>query len=122
GSSLVVASVAFMLALAGTTAARGNHCRKDCKPALKDCLALVPSNTQCAGTKPEKRVCRRAHAQARKTCRHLVVRCKLETPANANVCVATTTTTTIPGNSGCGLFVTAWGTEGSGNGQFDHPI
>jgi hypothetical protein len=117
--SLVVASVAFMLALAGTTAARANHCRKDCKPAVSDCLARVPSNKRCTGTKPEKRLCRRAHAQARKTCHRLVVRCKVENPVTANVCVATTT---MPGNPGCGMFVTAWGTAGSGDGQFDHPI
>src|SRR6185503_12896529 len=120
-AAVALASVGLTLLLVGGVAAK-SHCRKDCKQEITSCLALVPSNRSCTGTRAEKRICRKTHAAARKTCHHLVRLCKQTNPGTSGICVGPTTSTTIPGTSGCGMFLTTWGTPGSGNGQFDHPI
>src|SRR5438094_169126 len=98
--------VGAVLMLAGGAAAKASHCRKDCKQDIKSCLALVPPNKDCTGTKPEKKGCRKTHAGQRKTCRSLTKLCKQQTPSTSGTCSpasttpsttsTTTTTTTRP--------------------------
>ena len=55
----VLAVVTVGVMLAGGVAAKPSHCLKDCKQDIKNCLALVPTNNACTGTKVEKKACRR---------------------------------------------------------------
>jgi len=120
---LATATIGGVSMTARVVAAGPGHCRKDCKQDVTACLALVPKNADCTGTKAAKRACRRTNAQQRKGCHHLVKLCKQENPGTSGVCVlSSTTSTTMPGTSGCGTFLTAWGTMGSGAGQFNHPV
>ena len=48
---LAVATVGAVLMLAGGVAAKPSHCRKDCKQEITNCLALVPKNEDCTGTR-----------------------------------------------------------------------
>ena len=103
---LAAAMVGAVLMLAGGAAAKASHCRKDCKQDIKSCLALVPPNKDCTGTKPEKKGCRKTHAARRKTCRSLTKLCKQQNPSMSGTCLpasttpsttsTTTTTTTRP--------------------------
>src|SRR5437773_12368803 len=96
--------------LAGGVAAKPSHCRKDCKQEIRDCLALVPKNEDCTGTRAEKRACRKMHAAERTTCHNFVKLCKQQEPGTSGICLpssttttrppATTTTTTLVGGSG----------------------
>ena len=110
-AALAVATVGLGLMLAGDVGAKPNHCRKDCKQDSKSCLALVPPNKDCTGTKAEKKACRKMHAAQRKTCRSLAKLCKQENPNMSGACLP-----------GCGRFLTTWGSSGSGDGQFDGPF
>src|SRR5207253_1580729 len=97
-------------------AAKPSHCAKDCKQDIKNCLALVPNNRSCTGTKAEKKACRKMNAGQRKTCRSLVKLCKQQNPGTSGVCLlsstthttttttSSTTTTTIPTSGGTGAF------------------
>src|SRR5437667_3397189 len=91
--------------LAGGAAAKASHCRKDCKQDIKSCLALLPPNQDCTGTKAAKQGCRQTHAAQRKTCRSLTKLCKQQNPSTSGTCLlasttpsmsTTTTTTTRP--------------------------
>src|SRR6266566_655195 len=75
-------------------AAKPSHCRKDCKQDIKNCLALVPPNKNCTGTKAEKKACRKNYATQRKTCRSLPKLCKQQNPDTSGVCLLSSTTTT----------------------------
>jgi hypothetical protein len=86
---LILASLGFVSMLAGLVAAR-SHCRTDCKEEIAECLALVPSNKECTGTRAEKRACRKTHAAERKTCRRMVKLCKELNPSASGICVPTT--------------------------------
>ena len=93
-AALAGATVCLVLMLAGEVAAKPSHCRKDCKQDIKNCLALVPKNKDCTGTKAEKKACRKMNAAQRKTCRSLVKRCKQQNPGTSGVCLLSSTTTT----------------------------
>ena len=103
---LAVATVGAVLMLTGGVAAKLSHCRKDCKQDIKSCLALVPPNKDCTGTKAEKKGCRQTHAAQRKTCRSLTKLCNQQNPSMSGTCLlasttpsttsTTTTTTTRP--------------------------
>src|SRR6266446_4700327 len=85
------------LGLAGIVgAATPSHCRKDCKQDIKNCLALVPKNKDCTGTKAEKKACRKNYATQRKTCRGLPKLCKQQNPNTSGVCLPSSTSTTTP--------------------------
>src|SRR5437762_5036969 len=98
--------VGAVLMLAGGAAAKASHCRKDCKQDIKSCLALLPPNQDCTGTKAEKQGCRQTHAAQRKTCRSLTKLCKQQNLSMSGTCLpastipsttsTTTTTTTRP--------------------------
>src|SRR5947199_982770 len=77
---LAVATVGAVLMLAGGVAAKPSHCRKDCRLEIANCLALVPKNEDCTGTRVEKRACRRMDAGGRATGRSDVKVCKHEDP------------------------------------------
>jgi hypothetical protein len=120
-ATLALAALGLVTAPAGRAVARRSHCRRDCKVTVADCLALVPSNQACVGSKGEKKACRKAHAETRRACHHLVRDCRELNPDGVGTCLATTTTT-VAGTPTCGIFVPAWGAPGSGNGQVDHSI
>jgi len=80
--------------LAGVAAAQASHCRKDCQQDIKSCLALVPPNKECTGTKAEKKGCRKTHAAQRKHCRSLTKLCEQQNPSMSGTCVLTRTTPT----------------------------
>ncbi len=86
-------------------AAMPSHCRRDCKQDVKNCLALVPNNKSCTGTKAEKKACRRMNATQRKACHRLVKLCKQQNPSMSGTCLppSTTTSTTLPGGQGLAL-------------------
>ena len=109
--ALTLATATLNLILVWEVAARPSHCRKDCKQDSKSCLALVPPNKDCTGTKAEKKACRKMHAAQRKTCRSLAKLCKQENPNMSGACLP-----------GCGRFLTTWGSSGNGDGQFDGPF
>src|SRR5437867_12778810 len=69
-------AVGLGLMLASGVAAKPSHCRKDCKQDIKNCVALVPKNKDCTGTKAEKTACRKMHAAQRRACRSLVKLCR----------------------------------------------
>src|SRR5439155_14650534 len=81
--------------LAGGVAAKPSHCRKDCKQEIRNCLALVPKNEDCTGTRAEKRACR-MHAAERATCHSFVKLCKQQKPGTSGICLPSSTTTTRP--------------------------
>src|SRR5512138_1445622 len=91
-TTVTLGTAAALLALAAAVAARPNHCRKDCKPEIAGCLAAVPANRTCTGTKPQKRACRRAHAAQRRACHALVKLCREQNPTTPGTCASTTTT------------------------------
>src|SRR5438552_12209329 len=101
-----LAMVGAVLMLASGAAAKASHCRKDCKQDIKSCLALLPPNQDCTGTKAAKQGCRQTHAAQRKTCRSLTKLCKQQNPSTSGTCLpastipsttsTTTTTTTRP--------------------------
>ena len=93
---LALATVGAVLMLAGGVAAKLSHCRKDCKQEITNCLALVPKNGDCTGTRAEKRACRRMHAAERATCHNFVKVCKQQNPGTSGVCLPSSTTTTRP--------------------------
>src|SRR5439155_10117657 len=93
-AALAGATVCLVLMLAGEVAAKPSHCRKDCKQDIKNCLGLVPPNKNCAGTKAEKKACRKNYATQRKTCRGLPKLCKQQNPNTSGVCLLSSTTTT----------------------------
>ena len=101
--------VFFVLASLGVPgivgAAAPSHCRKDCKQDIRNCLALVPKNKDCTGTKAEKRACRKMYAAQRKACHGLVKLCKQQNPSMSGTCLpsSTTTSTTLPGGQGLAL-------------------
>src|SRR5437870_5645288 len=77
---LAMATVGAVLMLAGGVAAKPSHCRKDCKQQIANCLALVPKNEDCTGTRIEKSACRRVHAVERAACHKVVKVCKRQNP------------------------------------------
>ena len=89
---LAAAMVGAVLMLAGGAAAKASHCRKDCKQDIKSCLALVPPNKDCTGTKPEKKGCRKTHAGQRKTCHSLTKLCQQQNPSTSGTCSPASTT------------------------------
>ena len=89
-----VATLGLVLMLAGGGAAQASHCRKDCQQDIKSCLALVPPNKECTGTKAEKKGCRKTHAAQRKHCRSLTKLCEQQNPSMSGTCVLTRTTPT----------------------------
>jgi len=93
---LAAVTVGAVLMLAGGVAAKPSHCRKDCKQEIRDCLALVPKNEDCAGTRAEKRACRKMHAAERATCHNFVKLCKQQEPGTSGICLPSSTTTTRP--------------------------
>src|SRR5690242_7575907 len=93
-ATLALTTVGLVLLLAGGVAAKPSHCATDCKQDIKSCLALVPTNTSCAGTKAEKKACRRMYAAQRKVCRGMVKLCKQQNPSLSGTCVPSTTTST----------------------------
>src|SRR5579862_246030 len=93
-ATLALATVGLVLLLAGGVAAKPSHCAKDCKQDIISCLALVPTNKSCTGTKAEKRACRRMYAAQRKACRGMVKVCKQQNPSLSGTCVLSSTTTT----------------------------
>ena len=94
-AALALATVGLMFA--GEVAAKPSLCLKDCKQDIKDCLALVTKDKDCAGTKTEKKACRKMHTAERKTCHGFVKLCKqLNTGATGLCLLSTTTTSTIP--------------------------
>src|SRR6059036_3691731 len=84
-----VATLGLVLMLAGVAAAQASHCRKDCQQDIKSCLALVPPNKECTGTKAEKKGCRKTHAAQRKHCRSLTKLCEQQNPSMSGTCVLT---------------------------------
>src|SRR5439155_8301414 len=86
-ATLALATVGLVLLLAGGAAAKPSHCRKDCKQDISNCLALVPNNKSCTGTKVEKRACRKMYAAQRKTCRSMVSLCKQQNPSMSGTCL-----------------------------------
>jgi len=89
-----VATLGLVLMLAGGGAAQASHCRRDCQQDIKSCLALVPPNKECTGTKAEKKGCRKTHAAQRKHCRSLTKLCEQQNPSMSGTCVLTRTTPT----------------------------
>jgi DNA-binding beta-propeller fold protein YncE len=90
----------------------------------------VQKNKDCTGTTAEKTACRKMHAAQRKSCRNLVELCKQQNPRTRGACLrsrtttstlVTVTSTTIPTPSSCGIFLSTWGSSGSGSGQFNQP-
>jgi hypothetical protein len=96
---LAVATVGAVLMLASGVAAKPSHCRKDCRPEITNCLALVPKNGDCTGTRAEKRACRRMHTAERGTCHNFVKLCKQQNPGTSGVCLPSSTTTTTTTSS-----------------------
>src|SRR5437667_5105237 len=88
-----VATLGLVLMLAGVAAAQASHCRKDCQQDIKSCLALVPPNKECTGTKAEKKGCRKTHAAQRKTCHSLTKLCQQQSPSMSGTCLLASTTT-----------------------------
>src|SRR6266576_2795193 len=84
-----VATLGLVLMLAGGAAAQASHCRRDCQQDIKSCLALVPPNKECTGTKAEKKGCRKTHAAQRKHCRSLTKLCEQQNPSMSGTCVPT---------------------------------
>src|SRR5437762_1297840 len=84
---LAAAMVGAVLMLVGGAAAKVSHCRKDCKQDIKSCLALVPPNKDCTGTKAEKKGCRKTRAAQRKTCRSFTKLCKQQNPSTSGTCL-----------------------------------
>src|SRR4029450_10137083 len=118
---ILLAMFGAVALLASRAGAGPRHCRKDCKQQVADCVALGPPNSEGAGAGAETRTCRKLHKTERKACHHLVKLCKEENPTTIGVCISTTTSTTLPG-TGCGPFVAAWGTSGTGDGESDRPV
>ena len=110
-ATLTGAVAVLSLMFARGVAAKPSHCIADCKGDIQSCLALVPPNKDCTGTKAEKRACRKNLSAQRKDCRSLTKLCKQQNPSTSGTC-------TTPGNPDCGTFLTEWGSYGSVNGQF----
>src|SRR2546425_6897296 len=129
----MVAALSLLLT-SNLATAKPRHCRKDCKQDIGHCRALVPTNADCAGTKAERRACRTMHAAQGRACHGLVKLCKQTNPNGSGMCLLPSTTTTVVTTTststtttsttilGCGMFVTAWGTYGTGVGQFNYPF
>src|SRR5439155_5993903 len=90
---LALGGVRGVAEASGGVTAKPSHCRKDCKQDIKNCLALVPKNKDCTGTKAEKKACRKMNAAQRKTCRSFVKLCKQQNPSMSGTCLPSSTTT-----------------------------
>ena len=65
-TSAMAATVLAIGLIAGP--AMGKPCRRLCHDAVKTCRAAVPPNTDCTGTRPEKKTCRKDHRLAKQAC------------------------------------------------------
>jgi hypothetical protein len=119
-AALPVTIVGLVSIHAGAPAAKRSHCRRDCRQPIATCLARVPKNRACTGRKAEKKLCRRRNAAQRRGCQGLVKVCKQQNPSTSGVCVSSGPPGP-PGTPSC-MFVSAWGSSGTGAGQFDQPL
>jgi len=110
-------------------------CGKQCKGDIQSCVSQVPANSSCAGTKAEKKACKKGLKADRKACKTNAVnlcvqtagsQCTTTTTVTTTTSPSTTTTTiggaccgggtrlsftTVPGNGNCGELLSTGGAK-----------